>query len=69
MRRAGAAEFLRGLACLTRVKLLPYHRLGESKYGRLGREYRLPGTAPPPKERMEEIAGALRAAGLTVYCD
>ncbi len=61
-----SAAILAGLAGVTRVALLPYHRLGEAKYARLGRAYRLPGVEPPPRERMEELAGRLRAAGLPV---
>ena len=29
------------------INLLPYHRFGESKYKRLGREYQLAGQATP----------------------
>lgn len=37
------------------VHLLPYHFFGSSKYGRLGREYKLSGLQPPDKNRMQEI--------------
>jgi pyruvate formate lyase activating enzyme len=34
------------------LELLPYHRLGESKFERLGREYLLSEIKPPGKEEM-----------------
>jgi pyruvate formate lyase activating enzyme len=61
------AEFLSGLRNLTQVTLLPYHGLGESKYPRIGRSYRLNGKASPSRERMEEIAGWIARHGLTVH--
>ena len=62
-----SAQFLTGVKGITRVELLPFHKLGESKYARLGIEYRLDGLESPPKERMDEIAGWLRPFGLEVH--
>ena len=62
----GAAAFLQPLEHITRVQLLPYHRLGESKYERLGLEGKMPAIDPPPKESLEEIAAWMRAYGLEV---
>lgn len=42
------AEFLRGLKYIKRIELLSYHKLGEAKYDRIGREYGL--TINPPSE-------------------
>ena len=64
---AGSARFLTGVKSLTRVELLPYHRLGESKYGRLGMEYKLHDLEPPEKEQMHEIAKWMRHSGLEVH--
>ena len=36
------------------LELLPYHRLGESKFERLGRFYELAEVVPPTKEEMEK---------------
>jgi pyruvate formate lyase activating enzyme len=61
------ADLLQGLAHLSRVVLLPYHRLGEAKYARLGRTYRLPETAPPTRESLEAAAARLSVRGLPVH--
>ncbi|HIE28412.1 TPA: glycyl-radical enzyme activating protein [Candidatus Poribacteria bacterium] len=62
-----AAMFLSTIKNITWVELLPYHRLGESKYSRLGEEYRLEGLQPPPKEKMNEIAEWIRSYDLEVH--
>ena len=51
------AEFARSLK-IKEVHLLPYHRLGESKYSQLGRNYKLKGINPPTESsiyRLKEI--------------
>ncbi|RKY67342.1 MAG: glycyl-radical enzyme activating protein [Candidatus Latescibacterota bacterium] len=62
-----AAEFLKRVKNITQVVLLPYHKFGEAKYKRLGREYKLKGLQPPDKGRMEEVAGWLRYRGFEVH--
>lgn len=50
-------RYLTGIDNLTRVVLLPFHKLGEPKYERLEREsYRLKDLTPPSAERMQEVA-------------
>jgi pyruvate formate lyase activating enzyme len=44
--------FLESLRPGVQLELLPYHRLGESKFERLGREYLLSEIKPPGKEEM-----------------
>jgi len=39
-------------------EILPYHRLGEKKYARLGREYSLSGQAPHEKAKFQEVVNA-----------
>jgi pyruvate formate lyase activating enzyme len=63
----GCAEILGGLRHLTRVVLLPYHRMGEAKYARLGRSYRLPDTAPPTAQAIQETASRLSARGIPAH--
>ncbi len=47
-----------------RVRLLPYHRLAESKYERLEGVYPLKEVPAPPKERMERLRELLSGYGL-----
>ena len=61
------AQFLIGVRCITRVELLPYHRLGESKYARLGREFRLHGIESPGTNQMNDVAEWVRDFGLEVH--
>jgi pyruvate formate lyase activating enzyme len=61
-----SADILCRLRHLTRVLLLPYHRMGEAKYSRLGRTYRLPETAPPTDDAIRRISARLAARGLKV---
>lgn len=61
-----AAQFLSGVDGIRRIEMLPYHKLGEAKYARLGQEYRLNGLESPGQERMNEMAEWVRAYGLEV---
>jgi len=60
------AAFLLGLEKVPPVDLLPYHRLGVDKYGRLGKAYGLEGARPPQDEIIGNAVRALKDAGLTV---
>ena len=59
-----SAEYCRQLADVLKptgikiVNLLPFHRLGSSKYEALGLEYRYRGCIPPSKEKMQELSAA-----------
>ena len=50
---------------LDQVYLLPYHSLGQLKYGLLGRECSFPSTPPMVKARLEEVKATAEGAGLT----
>ncbi|MHB8757154.1 MAG: glycyl-radical enzyme activating protein [Bacillota bacterium] len=63
---ARMGQFLSPLKAVRSVSLLPYHRAGVDKYGRLGREYTLPDLAPPVPEAMAAMAARLEGFGLTV---
>ncbi len=52
---SATARFLSELENIQRIKLLPYHRLGEGKYERLDMEYKLKHVEPPDKERMMQL--------------
>ncbi len=49
---------------LRELDLLPYHRAGIAKYGRLGRPYALPETPPPSAAQMAEAVARLAQAGV-----
>ena len=49
------ARFAASLPGVEQLHLLPYHRLGQDKYGQLGRDYTLPELRPPEQARMEEL--------------
>ncbi len=51
---------------LDEMHLLPYHRLGTSKYRRLDREYALPSLKPPTEEAMARLKALLEELGLRV---
>jgi pyruvate formate lyase activating enzyme len=63
---AATASLVAGLPGVRRVSLLPYHRTGAAKARRLGREHPLDALAPPPSERLEELAALFRERGLAV---
>ncbi len=60
------ARMLAGIDAITRIQLLPYHKLGASKYARLEMEYQLAEIEPPSAAHMEDLAGRLRSHGLEV---
>jgi pyruvate formate lyase activating enzyme len=60
------ARFVRDLAWVERVELLPYHRLGVHTYAAVGKEYRLEEIRPPSVERMNALAERMRSEGVPV---
>ncbi len=58
---AGIAASVPGVR---RVHLLPYHRTGTRKYGRVGLPYALHAVEPPGPDVMERAAGPFRRLGL-----
>ncbi len=59
------ANFIKELGKSIKVHLLPYHRLGETKYERLEKPG-MPRIEPPTEERMEELRQLVASFGLTV---
>ncbi|MCL4441804.1 MAG: glycyl-radical enzyme activating protein, partial [Firmicutes bacterium] len=49
------ASFAYSLGTVKELHLLPYHRLGQGKYGYLGREYPLEGIKPPKKSNLNRL--------------
>ena len=58
------ARFLSSLAGVRQVDLLPYHRIGEPKFARMGMTYTLAGLEAPTQQRLEALAAIFRARGL-----
>ncbi len=55
-----------GTSNLKKINLLPYHRIGSSKYRRLGLEYRMGDVKAPSKEKLEEIKDLFATTGVKV---
>jgi pyruvate formate lyase activating enzyme len=60
----GIMEFARTLESVAKVDLLPFHRLGEPKYKKLGRNYVFEGTQPPADEHMQKLKRLVASFGL-----
>jgi len=45
-------DFVRSLGAIKEISLLPYHRIAEAKYERLGLANKMLGVEPPSQERM-----------------
>ena len=52
-------EYAAGLS-IKKIEMLPYHNLGEVKYGQLGREYSLSEIKTPSEEEMNRLADEAR---------
>jgi pyruvate formate lyase activating enzyme len=57
-------DFALQLKGVKELHLLPYHRLGENKYGYLGYEYKMKGIEPPTKTKMKGLQEAVQKKGL-----
>lgn len=60
------AEFASKLNGVNRLDLLPYHRLGEPKYRRLGREYMIKDAKPQDLATINRLKSVVEEFGLTV---
>lgn len=59
------AKYAAGLKGVTKMHLLPYHRLGQDKYDGLGREYLMKDVLPPSNDYMLKLQeAASRVSGL-----
>lgn len=61
---AATALFAKELGGIRELHLLPYHRLGQSKYRKLDRKYPLEGVEPPPRYKVEQLAKIVESYGL-----
>ncbi|MBM4083427.1 MAG: glycyl-radical enzyme activating protein [Planctomycetes bacterium] len=60
------AAFFRPFPNVDCCELLPYHRLGESKWERLELHYELKGIQPPTEEQLKALRAPFEEAGLKV---
>lgn len=60
-------RLLRGLRCVERVELLPFHKMGEYKWELLGCAYTLGETQPPTAEEVRHAKALLETYGLDVH--
>ena len=58
------AKFANSLPSVTKLHLLPYHRLGQNKYDGLGRKYDYENVANIPDEKMNYLLDVARESGL-----
>ena len=60
------ADFMDSLG-LFEVNILPFHRLGDSKYTQMGRSYEYSEEKPTPPEKLEHIQGLFLDRGIACY--
>ncbi|MFF7729070.1 pyruvate formate-lyase-activating protein [Streptomyces sp. NPDC008001] len=60
----GLAAFVAGLACVDRVDVLPFHKLGAGKYEALGLPFPLRNTRTPDAALVRRVRQQFRAHGL-----
>ena len=58
------ARFVAGLG-LKQIELVPYHRLGLSKYAQYGMVYPLTGCEPAPQDHLDGLREIVKETGLT----
>lgn len=61
---AGLAGFVGELRNVEKVQILPFHKMGETKWDRLGLEYKLQNTPEPTPEQINRAAEVFKARGL-----
>ena len=61
------AAFTASLGNVERVEVLPFHKLGESKWQELGLDYELTDIQPPSRDLIKRVQAQFREHGLTTY--
>ena len=61
------ATLARSVPGVTQVNLLPYHKIGVQKFGRLGQVYDLEELTTPSETQMERARGIFRDCGLDTH--
>jgi pyruvate formate lyase activating enzyme len=60
------ADFLESLERVRNIDLLPFHRIADGKYSRLGLENRMQATRPPSRDTLAHIGALFRGRNFTV---
>ncbi|MFM8331336.1 MAG: pyruvate formate-lyase-activating protein [Candidatus Methylumidiphilus sp.] len=60
------ADFVAALRGVERVEVLPFHKMGEDKWDKLGFDYKLKAVSPPSNALLQRAIGQFRARGLFV---
>lgn len=63
----GLAKFVSSLNNVDRVEVLPFHKMGEYKWERLGYEYQLKNTPPASPELVATAKNIFQQYGIKVY--
>ncbi|QBC42224.1 pyruvate formate-lyase-activating protein [Iodobacter fluviatilis] len=58
------ADYLQPMKNIERVEVLPFHKMGESKWAELGMKYELSDTSTPPPELVKRVREQFRARGI-----
>jgi len=61
------ADYVAGLATVTRVEVLPFHQMGRDKWASLGMRYELENTSAPGPELVQRVRDQFRSRALEVY--
>ena len=59
-------SYINTLKNVKEVNLLPYHSIGQEKYNRIGKPYKMKGVKEPSEEDMEEAAILMDGCGVKV---
>jgi len=60
------ARFVKEIG-LEAINILPFHRLGESKYRQVGQTYRFADQKPPTSEKMDAVKSIIESEGLICF--
>ena len=63
----GIASFVSTLRTVERVEVLPFHKLGEPKYTKLGMKFPLADTPTPDQVLLDRVRDQFRSRDLTVW--
>ncbi len=61
----GLARFVASLGNVAKVEILPFHKMGESKYQQLNKPYKLANTPEPTPEEVERARQIFASHGVT----